>query len=583
MIDGGLHRNSATLVRSDSTPFPQFIAMLHLRSFLLVGLLGLFTAIPSLAQGGDTCANAQAISGEGTWDWDASLAANSQFDGGGTCMPYAIYGTVQDVFFQWTATQSGDYLIFLPPTDTGAHYLILHEGVGCAATCWVTSHNCLEYYLEAEVPLPNIQAGQTVLVQIVDKATTVGTLTIQQQDYPCSDTTDDSLEDNDNCQEATFLSPGFYAGLFVSNTDRDVFALDLPAGHRLEASGHTSPSNNVPRFRLYNSDCEQLVSNWLGMYYRNTSGAPMQVNLEMWLRNDRYADPCAHYDLDIRYIPDPCAQPEDTFGDIASPSLAAPILDGSYPGLFLDASALYRSDWFQLRVKPGGTLTSNIRFDHSSSNLDLELYELDPVNPNQGWTNETPLAASNSYTDDEQMIWTNDQNVERTLHLRIWNLGANCTNYDLALRGVAYCDLCNPIGSPYCDPAVANSSGVPGRIQAFGNPAPDANDLMLRATDLPNGQIGYFIGGTGDMIWPRPGSIGFMCLIGGAVLRFKDTLTFTSGGQAVGRLTPQLPNTEYPTPMYPGANWGFQFWHRDVTNTGASVSNFTDAVRIDWQ
>ncbi|MEZ5976374.1 MAG: hypothetical protein R3E96_16480, partial [Planctomycetota bacterium] len=50
---------------------------------------------------------------------------------------------------------------------------------------------------------------------------------------PCASTPDDYLEDNDDCATALPLSDGMYPGLFVSKTDKDMYAICVPDGATL--------------------------------------------------------------------------------------------------------------------------------------------------------------------------------------------------------------------------------------------------------------------------------------------------------------------------------------------------------------
>ncbi|MEZ6019717.1 MAG: hypothetical protein R3F17_06315 [Planctomycetota bacterium] len=64
---------------------------------------------------------------------------------------------------------------------------------------------------------------------------------------PCASTPDDYLEDNDDCATALPLSDGMYPGLFVSKTDKDMYAICVPDGATLTCDVLHVASGNVWR------------------------------------------------------------------------------------------------------------------------------------------------------------------------------------------------------------------------------------------------------------------------------------------------------------------------------------------------
>lgn len=138
--------------------------------------------------------------------------------------------------------------------------------------------------------------------------------------------------------------------------------------------------------------------------------------------------------------------------------------------------------------------------------------------------------------------------------------------------------------SYYCAPAVANSTGLPGRIEALWSFRAAENRLRLAAFDLPSGTIGYFITSRTQGFSSMPGSRrGNLCL-GGAIGRFAapGQLRTTGAGGSSFMLAADL--AAHPTPtgavtVSANETWYFQAWYRDVVQ-GASTSNFTDAVGV---
>jgi len=141
------------------------------------------------------------------------------------------------------------------------------------------------------------------------------------------------------------------------------------------------------------------------------------------------------------------------------------------------------------------------------------------------------------------------------------------------------------LGSNYCSPAVANSTGNPGAISAEGSPSVAANNVTLTVSDLPANSFGFFLTSTTTANVPNPGgSQGTLCL-GGAIGRFVGPGQIKNSG-AGGTFSLVLDLTQQPSPtgfvsVQPGESWNFQAWHRDFV-AGSVTSNFTDGLSISF-
>ncbi len=148
-------------------------------------------------------------------------------------------------------------------------------------------------------------------------------------------------------------------------------------------------------------------------------------------------------------------------------------------------------------------------------------------------------------------------------------------------------------GTPFCDPADVNSTGLPTMLSgAMGSGV--GSDLHLESSQGPPGQFGYFLMGT---TFIEPGiaiSNGHLC-VSGQIGRFNITGTqfnslglFDAGGallNQVGTATSSsgtgfdvpitMPISGSPMIM-PGSSWSFQLWHREA----AGASNFSNGVTI---
>lgn len=139
------------------------------------------------------------------------------------------------------------------------------------------------------------------------------------------------------------------------------------------------------------------------------------------------------------------------------------------------------------------------------------------------------------------------------------------------------------IGTPYCDPAVPNSTGSPGILRARGSTLVADDELELTATSLPgpaNGHennIGYFMMGTGTNTFVPPGAAGPLCIAPG-LQRYLPPVSRT---QDLGSGFERCIGTSFfpDAPIVAGETWNFQAWHRD----GAGPSNFTNAVSITFR
>lgn len=142
-----------------------------------------------------------------------------------------------------------------------------------------------------------------------------------------------------------------------------------------------------------------------------------------------------------------------------------------------------------------------------------------------------------------------------------------------------------PIGTAFCSPAAPNSSGLPGRIEAFGSATTTENDVFLLATRLPAGSFGFFLCSrqTANPVMP-PNSTGFICL-GGQIGRLDLPPQIRRTGPS-GTFGLELDLTNIPQPtgfvsVMAGESWTFQTWFRDTVG-GVVGSNFSDATTIPF-
>lgn len=142
------------------------------------------------------------------------------------------------------------------------------------------------------------------------------------------------------------------------------------------------------------------------------------------------------------------------------------------------------------------------------------------------------------------------------------------------------------LGTMYCGPANANSSGSSATMDATGSVSVMANDLTLVAADMPQFSLGIFLTSDAVGFTANPGgSQGNLCL-GGAIGRYIAPGQVQSSG-ATGQfsLTVDLgnhPGSDGAVPVMAGDTWRFQAWFRD-TVAGTATSNFTNGLAIVLQ
>ena len=138
------------------------------------------------------------------------------------------------------------------------------------------------------------------------------------------------------------------------------------------------------------------------------------------------------------------------------------------------------------------------------------------------------------------------------------------------------------IGTTYCNPANANSTGAPGEILAYGSEVVADNDVTLEAASLPANQFSYFINSQMQGLVNPPGSQGNLCL-SGAIGRHNASVinTGAAGTASLGLDLTNIPTPSGPVAIQAGETWYWQLWYRDVNPTG--TNNFTDGVCITFQ
>lgn len=138
------------------------------------------------------------------------------------------------------------------------------------------------------------------------------------------------------------------------------------------------------------------------------------------------------------------------------------------------------------------------------------------------------------------------------------------------------------LGTPRCEPAVPNSTGVPATLSATGSPYVNQNLFELVARELPPGSVGYAIASrTAGFVPMAGGSQGNVC-VSGNVGRFQQQ---AQAAHVDGTIRIAIDLSSIPgnpsSAVVPGDTWIFQVWYRDANPT--STSNFTHALDVEFR
>ena len=142
------------------------------------------------------------------------------------------------------------------------------------------------------------------------------------------------------------------------------------------------------------------------------------------------------------------------------------------------------------------------------------------------------------------------------------------------------------LGSSFCGPATANSTGASATISAAGSAIAADNDVTLQVGSLPNNSTGFFIISDGQtVVMNLGGSLGNICIASLTLGRYNAMAQNTGMGDSVSlaldlTFTPIQPGG--PIAITAGQTWNWQYWFRDTVGTTAA-SNFSDALSITFQ
>ncbi len=527
------------------------------------------------APDGSSCDLGLPIAGAGAFAYDTTGHVTTGFSEG------ACTSVNQDEFFVWTADAAGDWSIdtFLTTYDTK---LAIFAGSDCTATC--AGSNDDTGGVQSQVILTGVGIGDTFLIQVGGYSVNegAGTLTIAPTVDPCDVSNEDVYEENDTCATAMAMAVGTYTGLYATDADADWYAISIPAGEILSLTA-TNVTGDVD-FNVLESDCLTVIGAAEGSFTLNNTGA-VALDVVIEAANDSIGGgPCAIYDLDIAIAPDPCDPGnDDALEDNDDCASATAMTDGTTTGLFVSKTD---KDFYAFCVANGATVNIDMLFTSANGDMDGFLRAADSLECGNG-NGSDELADGFSGSDNENITWTNNTgaDLDVILEVNLWDNAGNpdCNTYDLVITGAGNCN--GYLGSMYCT-AEINTTGVVSSIFGTGDIVAANNAFGLLATDLPNGEFGYFIGSFGQAQVNMPGgSSGNLCVGGGlAIARFLPTLGTIAGGQLAG----SVDLTDVPLPptmsgmILGGDTFNFQLWHREGGPL-SGMSNFTPGLEVTFQ
>ncbi|QDV05229.1 hypothetical protein Poly30_07250 [Planctomycetes bacterium Poly30] len=189
--------------------------------------------------------------------------------------------------------------------------------------------------------------------------------------------------------------------------------------------------------------------------------------------------------------------------------------------------------------------------------------------------------------DDGRMLAAVSDTNFRRADLGLYPVDSDCVSGFLDANGDGVTLIANAllhvaggsIATNYCA-AIANSTGIPGRMILQGSSLITDNNLTLMAEDLPNGSFGFFLGGRlQGSSYPFGGGQGRLCLQTSEL----DLRQHVLNSGTLGSFSFQLDLSAMPTSggniaATAGDTWNFQAWYRDANPQ--MTSNLTDGSMI---
>ncbi len=145
-----------------------------------------------------------------------------------------------------------------------------------------------------------------------------------------------------------------------------------------------------------------------------------------------------------------------------------------------------------------------------------------------------------------------------------------------------FCASSAPCGNVFAGGGCANSNGVGAVLAGAGSLGIAADDLVLKASQLPPNKVGiFFMGGQQTQLAFGDGQL---CVTGGAsgIFRFPAKNSGLSGTFQEGPIVGVAGSLFAPNPIVAGSTWHFQGWFRDPSGPCGSSFNLSNATTASF-
>jgi hypothetical protein len=505
------------------------------------------------AQGSDDCASAQPISGLGQFAFD-NVGATT--DGPAACQ------SMSDVWFLWTAPDTGQFIFTTCDHTNIDTYIAIYDGPSCPPG---TELGCNDDACGRQSTINfDAFAGSTYLLRVGGFNTWQGSGTFEMSQVPNGGS-------NDCVNAVPITGTGFFpwnnAGLTEDGTSECVnIYKDL-------WYAWTAPTTDYYTFSL----CGKTTLNSVLVLYEGTSCPPSVVlgcsDDDCATQSEITTVVSAGLTYLIRLgaanagetgsgllgIHDDACSPlanDDLLEENDDCASAVNVNDGTTPDLWCSKAD---PDWYIVAVPPLGTVDFDVLFTHSSGDIDIALYSDDC---------QDLLATSTSADDDEEIVWNNPSGFVARFRLAVYvfaSSSSDCNSYDLVVTGPG-----GGIGSKYCT-ATVNSTGAPADMFAAGSNSASAGDLVMRASPVPNRPGIFFHGADQAQV---PFGNGFLCatndLVRGRVLYPTTNIAIYAYDNSDNR---------HSMLQFVGKRRNFQYWFRDPS-AGGAFFNLSNAITL---
>lgn len=268
---------------------------------LLLSAATALLAPSALAQGGDDCANATAISGYGLYSWDNTNATTT---GPADCNGRPAR---KDLWWAWTAPATEGVRFETCGTNTSVGTrIVAYDGADCGS---LVVADCAAQSCFGGLSTVNFLAvaGQTYLLRVGSRqANTSGAGEFRLSNDPCLTAVDDALEENDDCASSVAIADGSYNNLFCSKSDPDWYEFCVAAGATLNIDVFFSNSTGDIDIFL-GDDCGAAGNlaiggtgsddenvNWLNA---GTTDVTVWLRIELW--SGDVSNDCNNYSMTV--------------------------------------------------------------------------------------------------------------------------------------------------------------------------------------------------------------------------------------------------------------------------------------------